>query len=245
MAAVGDMHSAEQAEPSGRRRRRLRGGVAVLLAALTVLTGCTSGNRGTSTPAAEPSGSSHPAIPDAAPAPLFNGVDLGDWRFVVDGREAPPGTAVTVRDGTIAVSGAPVGYLATRRTFGNYTLRYEWRFTNPAGGNSGLLVHIQQTTHQGTWPTCVEVQGMQSEAGLLLALGGAKGQFSNDRSAISRAVRPGEWNTTSVTAVDGDLSVAVNGVPVASGHSDLRAGPVGFQSEGAALQIRNITISTR
>jgi len=84
---------------------------------------------------------------------------------------------------------------------------------------------------------------MQSDAGMLLPLG-TTGQFSNDKAAITRAVRPGQWNTTSVTAADGNLSVTVNEVPVASGHSDLRAGPVGFQSEGAALQIRNIMIST-
>jgi hypothetical protein len=223
---------------------RLRGGTTVLLAVLTALTGCTTGNPGTSPPA-QPSGSSRPAIPGGSPTPLFNGTDLADWRFVVDGKDAPLGTTVTVRDGTIAISGTPVGYLATRRAFGNYALSYEWRFGDPAGGNSGLLVHIQQTRHEGSWPTCVEVQGMQSEAGLLLALSGAKGQFNSDRSAITRAVRPGQWNTTAVTAVDGDLSVAVNGVPVASGHSDLRSGPVGWQSEGAALQLRNITISTR
>jgi Domain of Unknown Function (DUF1080) len=202
---------------------------AVLLVPLVVpLAGCT----------AEP----------VAPAPegefvsLFNGADLTGFRVVIDGAEASAGTTFTVHDSVLVISGAPTGYIATRQSFHNFVLRYDWKFTDPAGGNSGLLVHIQQATHQGPWPACVEVQGMQSEHGLILAIGGATGTFTTDKDAITRTVHRGEWNTTEVVSHDGALTSRVNGVEVSRGSSKLTRGPLGWQSEGAEIQLRNIQV---
>jgi type 1 glutamine amidotransferase len=174
---------------------------------------------------------------------LFNGRDLDGFRVVVDGTEASPGTTFTVRDGTIQISGQPKGYLATLGSYRNYVLRYDWRFADPVGtDNSGLLVHIQQRTHTGTWPTCVEVQGMQSDAATLIPLGAPNARVANDKAAVTRALRPGDWNTTEVVSADGTLDTRLNGVPIGTGHTDLREGPVGWQSEGAVLQMRDIRI---
>jgi hypothetical protein len=175
---------------------------------------------------------------------LFNGRDLNGWRAVIAGKEAAPAPAFTVHDGMIVVSGDPTGYLATRQSYRNFVVRYDWKFTDRAGGNSGLLVFIQQTSHAGPWPTCVEVQGMQSEHGSIFPIEGARGTFSTDKEAIARAVRPGEWNTTEVTAQDGKLTSTVNGVRVASGAAEIDQGPLGWQSEGAELHLRNIELKT-
>ncbi len=173
---------------------------------------------------------------------LFNGKDLTGFRAVLDGKEAPTGSTFTVRDGTIVVSGKPYGFLTTLASYRNYTLRYDWKYADPAGGNSGLLVHIQPGAPNGPWPSCVEVQGMQSDAGMLIPLSAPNTKMVNDKEAITRAVRPGEWNTTVVISADGSLTSTINGVPVGTGHSDLRDGPVGWQSEGAVLQLRDIRI---
>jgi hypothetical protein len=53
----------------------------------------------------------------------------------------------------------------------------------------------------------------------------------------------GEWNTTEITCdANGMVSVKLNGVPVSSGQSELREGPIGWQSEGAEIHFRNILI---
>jgi hypothetical protein len=218
-----------------------------VLAAL-LLAGCTSAQPlvlPSSVPLAPGSASAEP--PSAAPAdgfvPLFNGTDLDGWRVVLGGKEADAGTTFTVRDGTITISGNPVGYIVTKKSYRNYTIRYEWRYATPVGSNnSGLLVHIQQLTHPGPWPTCVEVQGMQSDATMLLPIGAPNPQVTSDKAAITRAVRPADWNTTEVVSADGTLTTALNGVPVGSGHTDLKEGTIGIQSEGAVLQVRNIQI---
>jgi hypothetical protein len=173
---------------------------------------------------------------------LFDGTDLAGWRVVLGGAPAPPGATFTVRDSMIVVSGTPTGYLATGRSYRNFVLRYDWRYADRAGGNSGLLVHIQRMTHEGPWPPCIEVQGMQSEHGLILPIGGAQGTFTVDRDAITRTVRPGEWNTTEVVSDDGALTSRVNGVEVSRGRSGLTEGPLGWQSEGAEIHLRNIQI---
>jgi hypothetical protein len=174
---------------------------------------------------------------------LRNG--FSGWRFITGGRESDPAPAFTQRDGVVVISGSPVGYLASHASYKNFTLRYDWRFRDPAGGNSGLLIFIQRTEHQGDWPPCVEVQGMQSEHGATFPIGGGGGAFTSDKAAITKTVRPGGWNTTEVVSLDGNVTVTVNGVRVASGRSTDPPGPIGWQSEGAELYLRNIEIVER
>jgi hypothetical protein len=211
---------------------RARGALLLMVTAGTVA-GCT-----------RPAPSTPPEPTSSPPGfvALFNGTDLAGWRTVIAGKEAEPAPAFTVRDGTIVVSGDPTGYLATRASYRNFVVRYDWKFADPAGGNSGLLVFIQQTSHAGPWPTCIEVQGMQSEHGSIFPIEGARGEFSTDRDAIAKAVRPGEWNTTEVTAVDAKLTSTVNGIRVGSGTAEIDQGPLGWQSEGAELRLRNIQL---
>ena len=83
-------------------------------------------------------------------------------------------------DGEIAVSGTPNGYFATKESFDNYTLRFDWMYERPEDleddstfkGNSGLLVHIEGEAK--VWPKCVEVQLMNADAGRLLGVSGGK-----------------------------------------------------------------------
>src|SRR5437016_3666748 len=55
--------------------------------------------------------------------------------------------AVTIRDCEIRLGGQDHGYVATRQSFRNYLLQFDWMYephhAQPADGNSGLLVHIQ------------------------------------------------------------------------------------------------------
>lgn len=181
---------------------------------------------------------------------LFNGKDLSGWKTILAGKGDPDKT-FKVDDGAIIVSGNPAGYFYTDKSYKNYILRYDWRFKRPKGledeekfgGNSGLLVHI--TGKHTVWPKCVEVQGENRTHGNIFAIGGAKGSFKFNPSALKKARKSvGDWNTTEVICKDGAITSKVNGVEVSTGKGNLTEGPFGFQSEGAEIHFKNIKIKT-
>src|SRR5262245_43002473 len=133
---------------------------------------------------------------------LFNGKDLSGWKTVPETAEA----TYTVNDGAIIVSGKPNGYFYTDKSYQNYVLRFDWRYKRPAnledenkfGGNSGLLVHIQEP-HK-VWPKSLEVQGMNRDHGSLIGIGVKVSNSKFDRAAMEKARnKVGEWNTTEAT----------------------------------------------
>lgn len=184
--------------------------------------------------------------------PLFNGKNLEGWAVVLGGKEAEAGTTFTAKEGVLVISGKPAGYVATKKSFEDYTIKFDWKYVRPEkleddekfGGNSGLLVHIQGLPGKGTWPKCLEVQGMNRQHGQLLNVSGAKGgPYRFDQAALKKVrKRVGEWNTTEVTVKGGEVVVKVNGTQVASGKSELTKGPIGFQSEGTELHLKNVEI---
>lgn len=189
---------------------------------------------------------------------LFSGKDFTGWQYVWqkkrgDAGKPPPDPKATwsVSDGVIHCNGQPIGYIHTDGEFGNYVIRYDWRYVRPPDlkndrdfqGNSGCLVHIQPP-HK-VWPKCVEVQGKNIDHGELLKIPRTlEGTTEYDRAARDRAVKPvGQWNTTEITcAADGSITAKINGVPVSHGKTVLTRGQIGFQSEGAAIEFRNIEL---
>lgn len=152
----------------------------------------------------------------------------------------------------IECSGTPNGYFATRKVYGNFVLRFEFRYVRPDDltdeaafrGNSGYLLHI--AGEPKVWPRCIEVQGRNSDVGKIFALGGAPGVVASEKlEAREEARRPvGEWNRLEITSRDGEITARLNGVVVctAKAGGDLPAGPIGFQSEGAGIHFRNLRI---
>jgi hypothetical protein len=176
--------------------------------------------------------------------PLFPGDDLTAMELVGIGPEA-----VRVVGGEIRLAGKPHGYLATRRSYKHYVLKFEWMYERPgdlesdAGfrGNGGLLVHIQGPPR--VWPRCIEVQLQNSSAGALLALGGAKCEGRRG-PAPKGVVKPvGQWNQVEVTCHDGSITCAINGVAVSQGTGvSPEGGPIGWQSEGVPIRLRNLRV---
>lgn len=170
-----------------------------------------------------------------------------DFQPVFPNAESVKITPETTKDtfkfenGTIKVSGKPNAYFYSDKNYKNFDLKYEWRYPEKAG-NSGLLAYIQ-APHK-VWPKCIEVQGAYSGAGSIFAISGAKGKFTNDTAARKKALKPHqEWNLTEVTSRNGKLTAKVNGVVVSEGQADmLTEGQLGWQSEGAPIEYRNILI---
>jgi hypothetical protein len=179
--------------------------------------------------------------------PLFNGKDFTGWKFKLPKADADPKETFQVKDGVLVITGKPNGYLYTDKSFKNYVFRYDWRYIKPPEGqkstyNSGLLVHIQGPAK--IWPKCVEVQGANANHGLLYFLECKKLDSQYDKAAKDKATHPiGEWNTTeAVLGADGSILARINGTKVSSGKGDLTEGPIGFQSEGAEIHLRNLKI---
>lgn len=183
--------------------------------------------------------------------PLFNGKDLKGWKFFLkeDKEKADPLKTFVVKDGEIQVTGFPFGYLYTEGSHTNYVLRYTWRYPKDQPEkttmNSGCLVHIQEP-HK-VWPKSVEPQCRYMDHGKLFFIGfdkKAKTEQKFDEAAQKKALKASdEWNTTEVTAkADGSVEVRINGMLVTTGKSELTAGPIGFQSEGARIHFKGIEI---
>jgi hypothetical protein len=183
--------------------------------------------------------------------PLFNGKDLKGFKTFLQGK-ADPKKTWSVKEGVIICTGKPMGYFYTQKSYKDYVLRYDWRY--PEGSkpdsNSGCLVHIQDPGKpfgsKSVWPKCVEPQGRYHDHGKLFFMGVKPIEQKFDAKAQKKALRPmGEWSTTQITCkADGSISVKLNGVAVSSGKSELKEGPIGWQSEGAEVHFRKIRIKT-
>lgn len=162
----------------------------------------------------------------------------------------PPGS-VRLLDGEIRIAGEPRGYLATRAKYGNFTLRFEWRYdvselaadSPEADGfeaNGGVLLRIDGPAK--VWPTALQVQLAPDDPGDLIALDGTA-RTSRDTEALRDAIRsPGHWNEAEITLKGDQISSRLNGAEVASSRYPANSGPIGFQSQGTSMAFRRIRI---
>ena len=169
---------------------------------------------------------------------LFNGKDLEGWKIVLAPKDQGKDTSLyfTAREGVLIIDGKVLGMIHSDKSFSNYRLSFDWLY--PKGStpesNSGALIHLQAPLNK-IWPVCLEPQGRYK-------VKVENNQF--DQEALNKVLKPlGEWNSTEITCkADGSVAVKVNGTPVASGTSRLKDGPVGFQSEGHTIHLRQIRL---
>jgi hypothetical protein len=137
----------------------------------------------------------------------------------------------------------------------------------PRSRNSGVLLHTQAP--DAIWPQSIEAQLMETNAGDFYVIGGvetaehshivaqavtaagtdvkALNSARNNRrtpKAPASAEKPtGEWNTYDITCAGDTVTVRVNGVEQnrATGVT-VREGHICLQSEGAAIEFRNVKL---
>jgi Domain of Unknown Function (DUF1080) len=180
--------------------------------------------------------------------PLVKGDDVKALELVKIGPDT-----LQIANGEIRISGKPNGYFATKDSYKNYDLKFEWMYERPDGlesdakfrGNSGLLIHIQMP-HE-VWPKCVELQLQNANAGVIIPLKGTKCEKTIDKEAQKQAIKPvGQWNLEEVTCQGGTIVCKINGVEVSRGTGcTIESGPIGWQSEGAPIRLRNVMIKPR
>ena len=180
---------------------------------------------------------------------LFNGKDLEGWVWVTkadsvavpDDMPVPPPT-FSVQDGVLHITGEPFGYIRTEKKYADYTLFLEWRWAG-SRADSGIFNRLQDPDK--VWPDGIQLQMRERDFGFLFSsipLEGIEGPFY--RAAPLCEADPelpdGEWNKTEITCKGGHLTCKVNGILVNEAVAEATEGYIGFQSEGGALEFRNI-----
>ena len=181
---------------------------------------------------------------------LFDGETLTGWVHHSTDPEAAADAVWCAGDGVLSCRGTPIGYLRTEREFESFQLSLEWRFDPALGpGNSGVL--LRKTGPDKVWPRSIEAQLQHRNAGDIWNIDEFPMLTEHDRLSGRRTAkrtvsneRPlGEWNRYVITLDRGRLVLEVNGVVqnTATWCEEL-PGPVCLQSEGAAIQFRNIRL---
>lgn len=160
-----------------------------------------------------------------------------------------PAEAWTLRDGVIACSGQPNGFLRSKKAYRNFILRAEWRFQKgwepPKVGNewpnAGFFIHAREINNG--WPVSLEVQGYFGEVGSLFGVRGGKitgakrGPFVKERPPF------GDWDSYEIISKDGKITVVLNGKVVNEGTNAWpEDGNVCLQSEGWPVYYRNVKV---
>ena len=192
--------------------------------------------------------------------PLFDGKSLDGWTFIVkpdkDGKKTDPKSTWSVTDGYIRCTGKPNGCMVTEKEYGDYILKVKWRFpANSRGGNSGVLLHVQDDKY---WPTSVEAQLQSGHAGDFWLIYPPQVKLDVDRNRqdpkqprhffrIQPKESPekkfGEWNEYVITCKEGNITLVVNGHKVNEGKGgNLKKGRIALQSEGAEIHFKDIVI---
>jgi len=181
--------------------------------------------------------------------PLWDGHVPADWSFVL--KDPAPGETAIVRsgaDGVLQVAGKPIGYFATRRSFADYELAFEWRWTEKPG-NSGVLLHLGGTETDKVWPNCLQVQMKAGTAGEFIPMTGFAfaelplGAKAAPRAIATREAAPGEWNVCRIVCRGDTIECWLNGILAnRATKCSANSGRIGFQLEGAPFELRGLVL---
>ncbi len=204
---------------------------------------------------------------------LWNGKDLKGWKADVPAKDKSAGKegaalpdSFVVREGVLVSLGEPRGHLISTRSFRNYRLEIEYRFSGKPG-NCGVLIHASKPRAlYKMFPQSIEVQMQSGSAGDFWCIkenievpdmekrrprkeGQAWGGSEPDARQILNLTDdsekpPGEWNTLVIEAVGRTIKVWVNGVVVNEGsNSTADRGKIALQAEGSEVEFRKVDLT--
>ncbi len=199
---------------------------------------------------------------------LFNGKDLTGWAADVPAadKDASVPPSFVVRDGLLVSMGEPRGHLITDRSFSNYRLEVEYRFSGKAG-NCGVLVHASKPRAlYDMFPQSIEVQMQSGDAGDFWCIGEnievpdmvkrrprGEGQAYGGGPQDARRIlnltdgseKPlGEWNRMVIECRGDEIKVWVNDDLVNAGfNSTASSGKIALQAEGTEVEFRKVELT--
>jgi hypothetical protein len=203
--------------------------------------------------------------PVLKPTSLFNGKDLSGWHMDVPALDKDPnGTKpFIVRNGLLVSLGTPGGHLITDKSYHDYRVTAEYRFSAKPG-NCGILVHASKLRRlYGMFPQSIEVQMQSGDAGDFWCIGeditvpdmekrrGPKEKWGVDGDKNRRILnltdgseKPvGDWNKMVIECRGDRVTVWVNGDLVNDGnHATATKGNIAVQAEGSEVEFRKLEI---
>ena len=208
-------------------------------------------------------------ISDAEAESLFNGKDLSGWKADDPDADEKPDIqpSFIVRDEKLVSLGKPLGHLISEKSYENYRLTVEYRFTGKPG-NCGLLVHCSTPRVLfEMFPQSIEVQMQSGHAGDFWCIGEnievpdmekrrprKKGQVYGGKKGEARRIinltddsesKLGEWNTMVVECSEKSVKVWVNGVVVNHGtNATVSKGKIALQAEGTEVEFKKVDIES-
>ena len=182
---------------------------------------------------------------------LFNGVDLGGWKwFSPDGAPVEKTWSVS-SNGELVCAGTPAGYLRTEEQFTNYVLELDWRWNPDSGGNRNSGVLLRMIGEDKVWPKSLEAQLQSESAGDFWVIGEfpcttdpARTNGRNCKKTQGNEKPLGEWNHYRITVAHGAVTLEVNGLVVNNASAVLETpGSICLQSEGAEIRFKNVRLT--
>lgn len=178
---------------------------------------------------------------------FFTSSDAANWVYVINNKALEPTALFAMDNGVLKISDVSAGYLRTQKTYKNFTLTVEWRWTKVAA-NSGVLIHIQP--NDTVWPKCFQVQQKADAAGDIICMNGLwanectdKAKFTVSKMKPSNEKPLGEWNTMKIISKNDTLEVYINGeLQNKITGMTAKKGFIGFQAEGKPMEFRNLKI---
>jgi len=202
----------------------------------------------------------------ASAEPLFDGRDLAGWHADVPEADANPDLPPTfvVQDGLLVSQGQPQGHLITNRSFHDYRLVVEYRWSGEPG-NCGVLVHASTPRRlYKMFPQSIECQMHAGNAGDFWCIGeditvpdmearrGPRAEWSVDGDKGRRILNltddsekpPGEWNQMVIECAGRDITIWGNGDLVNHGtNCTADHGQIALQAEGAKCEFRRVELT--
>jgi hypothetical protein len=192
---------------------------------------------------------------------LFNGKNLdGLYTFIPDeGKNKDSKGVFKVENGMIHASGEKFAFVSTEKEYENYRLTVDfkwgqkkWPPRENAARDAGILYHC--VGPDKVWNKSLELQIQEGDTGDMWLTGGEGGAPSitvlgKDYKG-GRVVKwadyekpSGEWNTVAVVVRGDRFEHWVNGkLNMRGTNASLTKGRINFQSEGAEIFYRNITL---
>lgn len=200
-------------------------------------------------------------LPLAKSVRLFNGKNLQGWTFYCNDETIRAHDVWSVQDEVLACTGKPAGYLQTKRWYREYEMNLQWRWPGKRGGNSGVLVHTSTPLIFYGWPKSMEVQLQAGSAGDFWVI--CKGVDVRVQDEDKRRLKPkagdahshrrikrlegdfekpvGQWNTMKIVCRGNEIKVLINEKLTNHGtRMTVSQGAIALQSEGTAIEFRNI-----
>lgn len=170
--------------------------------------------------------------------------------------EMTPGKGLAPPGSTVRGTARPWGFIMTKRSFTNFTLKLQWRFPN-GPGMSGVFVRTQDFNPKSKSPFPDGVEAEMNEcpdcsvSGDIWFIGNYPtircdaclpgGKYQLRWKDATRGI--GKWNDYEITVYKDTISLTINGEPVNEfkGIPDV-PGHILLQIEGGTFEVRDLRI---